>query len=171
MFFSVIFLIIDLNLSITALIPQIYNLTTELAIPMGMPANEKKAETETHPGIAEVYVLYIAQYNLQPYKLFCASYLLNYFVLFHLWNNFLFLFFDIIILADKSFSKTLRRFEACLLVSNSWIGKLDSSFGLPIIFDNNLKITPVSHFLAYFNLSSGEFDNFTFTLWYWDILY
>ena len=39
MFFSVIFLIIDLNLLITALIPQIYNLTTELAIPMGMPAN------------------------------------------------------------------------------------------------------------------------------------
>ena len=73
MFFSVIFLIIDLNLLITALIPQIYNLTAELAIPMGMPANEKKAETETHPVIAEVYVLYIAQYNLQPYKLFCAS--------------------------------------------------------------------------------------------------
>ena len=53
---------------------------------------------------------------------------------------------------------------ASLSVSNNLIEKLVSSFALPIIFDNNLKVTPVSFFVADFNLSSGQYDNFTFTL-------
>ena len=35
---------------------------------------------------------------------------------------------------------------------------------MPIIFDNNLKTTSVSFFIANFNLLSCEFDSFTFKL-------
>ena len=63
-------------------------------------------------------------------------------------------------------AKALRRFATCLLVKNNLCGKLVSSSELQIIFDDNLKITSVSLFIADFNLLSCEFDNFTFKLSY-----
>ena len=41
----------------------------------------------------------------------------------------------------------------------------------PIIFDDNLKTTSDSFFIADFNLLSYEFDRFTFKLLYYVILY
>ena len=67
-----------------------------------------------------------------------------------------------LISADKWFAKALRRFENCLLVNNNVWGKLVSLS--PIIFDDNLKTTPVSFFIADLNLLSCEFDNFIFKL-------
>ena len=58
------------------------NPATELTIPMGRPTKEAKAE------IVQV----IIQCNLKLYKLFWTSYLLNHFVLFLQWNNYLFYF-------------------------------------------------------------------------------
>ena len=51
-------------------------------------------------------------------------------------------------------------FVTCLLVNNNLWGKL--VLLLPIIFDDNFKTTPVSFFIADFNLLSYEFDSFTF---------
>ena len=76
--------------------------------------------------------------------------------------------FDRLILVDELFAKALRRFT--VTYNNVW-GKLISSSELPIIFNDNLKTTSVSLFAAYFNLLSCEFDNFTFKLLYWVILY
>ena len=74
--------------------------------------------------------------------------------------------FDNLISVHVWLAKALRRFATCLLVKNNLCGKLVSSSELPIIFDDNLKITLVSLFIADFNLLSCEFGNFTFKLLY-----
>ena len=48
------FLIINLYFLIPAVITQIFNPIAELAIPIGIPTKEAKAEIETHPVISEV---------------------------------------------------------------------------------------------------------------------
>ena len=65
--FFFFFLIIDLYFLIPAVITQIFNPIVELAIPVGIPTKEAKAEMETHPVIVD-------QYNSKLYKLFYASY-------------------------------------------------------------------------------------------------
>ena len=55
------FLIIDLNLLVRlpytfAVIAQIFNLISELAIPIGIPSKDAKAEIEIHPVIAEAKI-------------------------------------------------------------------------------------------------------------------
>ena len=77
--------------------------------------------------------------------------------------------FDNSISVDDLPPIALRRFATCLLVNNYLWGRLVSSS--PIIFDDNLKTTSVSFFIADFNLLSCEFDSFTFKLLYWAILY
>ena len=44
-----VFLIIDLHFLLSAVITQIFNPTTELAIPTVIPTTEPKSETETQP--------------------------------------------------------------------------------------------------------------------------
>ena len=51
-----LFLIVDLYFLIPADVAQIFNPTTELAIAIGIPTNEPKAEIETDPVIAETKV-------------------------------------------------------------------------------------------------------------------
>ena len=74
-------------------------------------------------------------------------------------------------LADESFAKALRSLETCVLVNNNLCGKLFSSLESPKTFEESLKVTLVPFFIADFNLLSCEFDNFTFKVLYWDILY
>ena len=74
--------------------------------------------------------------------------------------------FDNLILVDVWLAKALKMFATCLLVHCNLCGKCASSTELPIIFDDNLKITSDSFFIAEFNLLSCKFDNFTFTLLY-----
>ena len=50
------FLIIDLYFLITAVIAQIFNPTTELAMPIGTPTKEVKEEIKTHPVTAEAKI-------------------------------------------------------------------------------------------------------------------
>ena len=57
---------------------------------------------------------------------------------------------------DYLFEKALWRLETCLSVNNDLCGKLVSSLELPIIFDENLKTTSFSLFMADFNLLSCE---------------
>ena len=52
-FFFFFFLIIDLYFLIPAAIAQVFNLISELVIPIGIPNKEAKAEIETHPVIVE----------------------------------------------------------------------------------------------------------------------
>ena len=54
--FFFFFLIIDLYFLIAAVITQIFNPIVELAIPIGIPTKEGKAEIETHPVIVEVTI-------------------------------------------------------------------------------------------------------------------
>ena len=49
--------------------------------------------------------------------------------------------------------------------------KISLSLELPTIFDDNLKTTSVSFFIADFDLLNCEFDSFTFKLLYCVILY
>ena len=77
--------------------------------------------------------------------------------------------FDKLISVQDLLEKALRRFSTCLSVSNNLWGKLVSSW--PTIFNDNLKNSPVSLFIAEFNLLSCEFDSFTFKLFYCLILY
>ena len=65
--------------------------------------------------------------------------------------------------------KSLRRFGTCLLDNNNLCGKFVSLS--PIIFDDNLKTTSASFFVADLNLPSCEFDSFLFKLFYCVILY
>ena len=60
-----------------------------------------------------------------------------------------------------------------LLINNNLCRKLVSSIELPIIFDNNLNVIPLSFFFfdGDFNLFNCESENFTFTLSYCVILY
>ena len=46
--FFFFFLIIDLYFLIAEVIPQMFNPVAEIVIPIGMPAEQKKAEMETH---------------------------------------------------------------------------------------------------------------------------
>ena len=66
---------------------------------------------------------------------------------------------------DKLFAKALRRSATCLLVNNNLCRNVVSSLEWTIIVDDN------HFFIANFNLLSCEFDNFTFKLLYWFILY
>ena len=72
--------------------------------------------------------------------------------------------FDSFVSGDELFAKALRSFETFLSVSNNLCQKLVLSLELPIIFDDSFSVTSVSFFVANFNLSSCEFDNFMFTL-------
>ena len=75
--------------------------------------------------------------------------------------------FDHLISVDELFGKTLQRFDTCLLVNNNLWGKSVSLS--PIIFDDNLKTTSFSFFIADLNLLSCGFDSFTFKLLYYVI--
>ena len=66
--------------------------------------------------------------------------------------------FDNLISVDKWFEKALRRFLTCLLITNNLWGKLVSSSELPTIFDDNLKTSSASFFIA---------DLSFFKLWIW----
>ena len=65
----------------------------------------------------------------------------------------------------------LRILENCLSVSNNSCGKLVLSLESPTMLEDNLITTSFSFFIADSNYLSCEFDNFTFTLLYWVILY
>ena len=54
--FFYLFLIIDLNFLIPAVIAQIFNPVPELVIPIGIPTKEEKAEMVTHPVLVEVKI-------------------------------------------------------------------------------------------------------------------
>ena len=54
--------------------------------------------------------------------------------------------FDNLISVDKWFAKALQRFATCLLVNSNLWGKCVSLS--PIIFDDNLKTTSISFFIA-----------------------
>ena len=69
-----------------------------------------------------------------------------------------------LILADKLFVKTLRRFVYYQLLNNNLYRKFASSLVLPIMLDNNSKTTSVSCFIA--DLLSCECENFIFKLLY-----
>ena len=51
--------------------------------------------------------------------------------------------FDIFILADKPFGKTIQSLETCVLVNNNLCGKLFSSLESPTTFDESFQVTPV----------------------------
>ena len=53
---SFFFLIIDLYFLIAAVITQVFNPTTELTIPVGIPTKESKAEMETNPVAVELKI-------------------------------------------------------------------------------------------------------------------
>ena len=72
--------------------------------------------------------------------------------------------FDNLISVDKQFAKALPRFTTYQLVNNNLWEKFVSSS--PTIFDDSLKATSDSFFIADFNLLSCEFDSFTFKLLY-----
>ena len=59
----------------------------------------------------------------------------------------------------------------CILVGNNLCGKLVSSSDLLIMLDDCLKVISVSIFIADFNLLCSEFDDITFKLLYWVILF
>ena len=54
--FFLFFLIIDLYILIPAVVRQVFNPIVELAIPIGIPTKEAKAEMETHPIIVEITI-------------------------------------------------------------------------------------------------------------------
>ena len=56
-------------------------------------------------------------------------------------------------------------------VNNHFCGKLVSSLEPPIIFDERFKLTSVPYFIRDYNLLSCEWDNLTFKVLYWVILY
>ena len=66
--------------------------------------------------------------------------------------------FDSFTLTDELFAETLQRFATCLLL-------------IIIYVENKTHQNYLSLFIADFNLLSCEFDNFTFRLSYWVILY
>ena len=49
--------IIDLYVLIPAVITQMFNPIVQLAIPIGIPTKEAKAEIEAHPVIVEIKIL------------------------------------------------------------------------------------------------------------------
>ena len=77
--------------------------------------------------------------------------------------------FGNVITVDDLSTKAWQRFETCLLINNNLWGKSFSSS--PVIFDDILKTISVLFSIADFNLSSCDFDSFTFKLLYCAILY
>ena len=77
------------------------------------------------------------------------------------WSILEILVFHNSIWADEWFIRPLQRLQTCLFVCDNLWEKLN----------DNLKVTSDSFLVADFNLPSYEFDNFTFTLLYWLILY
>ena len=67
---------------------------------------------------------------------------------------------------EKYLPQALRIFATCLLVNDSSCRQLILSSESPILFDDNLKTTSVSFFIADFHLLSCESDSFTFELLY-----
>ena len=57
--------------------------------------------------------------------------------------------FDIFILADELFAKTLRSLKACVLVNNNSCGKLVSSLEWPVTFDERFKLSWVQFFILH----------------------
>ena len=72
--------------------------------------------------------------------------------------------FGNLISVDELFAKALGRFVTSPLVNNNLWGKLVSLSELPIIFDDNLKSTSASSFIAEFNLLNCELDSFAIAL-------
>ena len=75
------------------------------------------------------------------------------------------------ILADETFAKASRIFEACVLVNNNLRGKWVSLLDLPAAFDARFKDMPVSVLALDFNLLSSELGSFRLTVLYWLILF
>ena len=75
--FFLFFLIINLNVLITAVIHQIFNPIAKFAIPVGIPTNEAKVEIETNLVTTETKISNVPC-NLKPYKRFSASYSLSF---------------------------------------------------------------------------------------------
>ena len=63
--------------------------------------------------------------------------------------------------AEKLFAKALRSFETCVLVNNNLCRKLFLSLELTTGFEI-FKVTSITFFIPYFNLSSCKLDNFMF---------
>ena len=70
--FFLFFFIIHLYFLIPAAMAQIFNPTTELAIPTEMPTKEAKAEIEIHPVLQKLKCASL-QFNLKLSKPFCDS--------------------------------------------------------------------------------------------------
>ena len=74
-------------------------------------------------------------------------------------------------LADELFAKALQRFDTSLSVIINLLRKLVLSLELPIIFNDDFKVSPVAFFVADFNSVSCKLDNFRFTFLYCAISY
>ena len=79
--------------------------------------------------------------------------------------------FDDFILAEEPFAKALWSLETCVLVNNNLCGKFFPSLESPTSFDESAKVTAVPFFIPNCYLLSCEFENFTFKVLYWVILY
>ena len=71
-FFFFFFFITDLYILISTVTAQVFNPFAELIIPIGIPGKEANTEIEIHSVTLETKIS--VQYNLKPYKIFCASY-------------------------------------------------------------------------------------------------
>ena len=69
-----------------------------------------------------------------------------------------------LVLNEELFAKALQTSGTRRSVSNGLCGKIVLSLEIPIIFDDNVKVTLVSLFVPNFNFSSQELDNFDFAL-------
>ena len=56
MLLFLLFVVIDLEVLITAVITQIFNSIAELVIPIGIPTKEEKAEMEKHEVTVQVKI-------------------------------------------------------------------------------------------------------------------
>ena len=88
-------LLYDLYFLIPAIIAHIFNHIPELAIPIGIPSKEAKAEIEKHPGTADAKTSKCSVYNSELCKPFYAYYSLIDFVLFLQQNNVSSIFFSL----------------------------------------------------------------------------
>ena len=83
------YLIIDLYFLILAAIAHIFNRIAKLAVLIGIPSKEAKAEIEIYPVIGKDKIK-VVQYDLELYKPFYAFYSSIHFAIFLQGNNFLF---------------------------------------------------------------------------------
>ena len=79
--------------------------------------------------------------------------------------------FDYFVLAAEPFAKALRSLEKCVLVNNTFWGKLFSLLESPATFGESIKVTSAPLFISDFNLLSCELENFTFKVLCWVVLY